>query len=57
MVSQCSVGLNATNLLVHLDPFNSNQITYSSCVTILSQIVVDNDNKSTLFVELADKYN
>jgi hypothetical protein len=45
-------GLNEANFLVHLDPFASGHVTYSSCVTILSQIVTQPDSQSTLLLEL-----
>lgn len=50
--SQLNYGLNESNFLVHLDPFASGQVTYSSCVTILSQIVTQPETQSTLLLEL-----
>ena len=52
IVEQLPFGLNVSDLLVHLDPFNSNTITFSSCVTILSQIITDQSTKSTLLLDL-----
>jgi hypothetical protein len=55
IVSKISYGLNATTLLVHLDPFNYDQVTYSACVTILSQIVTDTKREISLFSELSGR--
>ena len=58
IVAHSPFGLNAANLLIHLDPFNSNTITFSSCVTVLSQVVTDPSSKSTLLFDLAElQYN
>jgi hypothetical protein len=32
------LNLNIEQLLIHTDPFTSDQISYSSCVTILSNV-------------------
>lgn len=46
------LNLNIEQLLIHVDPFTSDQISYSSCVTILSNIFVDEKNQLTLIHSL-----
>lgn len=53
ITSKLGCGLNQANLLVHLDPFASGQVTYSSCVTVLSQIVVNTDTETSLLLALS----
>lgn len=56
IVSKSSYGLNATTLLVHLDPYQADSITYSACATLLSQIVTNEQTQSTLLLDLADLF-
>lgn len=49
------LNLNIEQLLIHVDPFTNDAISYSSCVTIQSNIIIDEKNQQTLLHNINTK--